>query len=51
LVVGSLKDHRILLWSLDENKKWNYKFITKLNGGISTLGFSPNGRYLASFTT
>eukprot|EP01080_Neovahlkampfia_damariscottae_P004153 gene4153-7463_t len=50
LAVGSLKDHRILLWTLDENKKWNYKFITKFDGGITNLGFSPNGNSLVSFT-
>lgn len=46
----SLNDHRILLWSLDESKaQWTYKFISKFNGGIIKLGFSPNGQYLASF--
>ena len=51
IVVGSLKDNRILLWNLDiENKRWNYKFISKLDGGIINLGFSPNGNYLASFS-
>ena len=54
LVVASLRDHRILVWRQVDNNStgsnWSYRMLTRFNGGVTHVGFSPNGRYLASFT-
>lgn len=60
----SRKDHRVIVWHMIRRKssssdggdsslftpEWHKSFITRFNGGIRSLGFSPNGQFLAVFT-
>lgn len=64
-VSGGTEDHRVMVWQLlppkngshrlsAENCNYNWQCVQVLdrkNGGIQALSFSPNGHYLAVFTT
>jgi aladin len=44
-------DHRVAIWEYDASKqKWGRWHLSRFNGGIRGLAFSPNGKYLAVFT-
>jgi WD40 repeat protein len=61
-VSGGINDHRVMIWQLippanesRSTESWNYdwqcvQILNRKNGGIKSLAFSPNGRYLAVFT-